>query len=289
MNPAIGFAPWNVRPGPTLSALPLSELSFPLGLPDRLLGKTLGDLGPEDHVIFYPKSGFYRGRFGLKAQISIVIAEPRAVHGWHMALLPYFHRRFFRVLTRDRRLLARIPNGVFYNHTFTYVDDPETVDTTKSKLCSLIASGKRDQVGHRLRHRLVAEIRTQGLNVDVMGQGYAPFEAKADGLAPYCYSVVIENSRELVYISEKLVDAALCRTIPIYWGAPDVSDWFDTRGMIICESEAEILETLRSLPERDPDDFAVAVEANRVRGLELMEGDRLAVTALAHEIGLDVT
>ena len=65
-----------------------------------------------------------------------------------------------------------------------------------------------------------------------MGRGYAPFEAKEDGLAPYRASVVIENSREPSYISEKLIDAALCRTLPIYWGAPDVADWFDPAGLI---------------------------------------------------------
>ncbi len=284
MTPVIGVAPWQVRPGPDLLQVPLSQIAFPLGLPDRLRGGTLGDLGPEDHVIFYPKSGFYRRKTGLAAQVSLVIAEPRAVHGWHMALLPLFRRRFYRILTRDRRLLASLPNGVFHNHTFAYVDHPETVDTTKSGLCSLIASEKRDQAGHRLRHRIVERVRAEGLAVDVMGRGYAPFKAKADGLAPYRYSVVIENSREPAYISEKLIDAALCRTVPIYWGAPDVANWFDPDGLILCEDEDAIMEALRGLVDREFNDFAPILEKNRDRALALMNGDRRAATALAAAI-----
>ncbi len=284
MTALIGVAPWEVRPGPELPQVPLSRIAFPLGAPENADNRVLGDLGPEDHVIFYPKSGFYLRRPDIAAQVSLVIAEPRAVHGWHMRLLPLFHRRFFRILTRDRGLLARLPNGVFHNHTFAYVEDPETVDTTKTRLCSLIASGKQDQEGHRLRHRIVAHVRDAGLDIDIMGRGYAPFEKKADGLAPYRYSVVIENSREPAYISEKLIDAALCRTIPIYWGAPDVGDWFDTAGMILCESEDDIMATLRALPRDGDADLADVLEQNRSRALDLMDGDRRAAEALARSL-----
>ena len=285
MSPVIGVASWEVRPGPGLADVPLSKVDFPLGLPVGLEGGRLGDLGPEDHVIFYPKSGFYRpGALGIAAQASLVIAEPRAVHGWHMRLLPVFHRRFFRVLTRDRRLLARIPNGVFHNHTFAFVEDPEGVETAKSRACSLIASGKRDQEGHRLRHRIVETVRAEGLDIQIMGRGYAPFGRKEEGLAPFRYSVVIENSREPSYITEKLIDACLCRTVPIYWGAPDVAEWFDPAGLIVCESEAEIVEALRGLEGRDYGAFSAAIEANRQRALELMQGNRRAAERLLAEV-----
>ena len=265
--------------------MPLSELNIPLGTDRDVSGMRLGDLGPDDHVIFYPKSAFYwLPDWGLHAKASLVIAEPRAVHGWHMSLLKLFHRRFFRVLTRDRRLIASIPNAVFHNHTFSYLSNPIEVDTAKSSSCSLIASGKRDLPGHRLRHRVVDLIRSEGLDVDIMGRGYAPFETKEDGLARYRFSVVIENSREPAYISEKLVDAALCRTVPIYWGAPDVDDWFDPDGLIVCKTEAELLDAIRSLPNLRYDRFSTALERNRTHALELMNGDRTAAETLVREL-----
>lgn len=42
------------------------------------------------------------------------------------------------------------------------------------------------------------------------------------------YSVAIESSGELNYFTEKLIDCLITKTIPIYWGCPNISDFFDT-------------------------------------------------------------
>jgi len=281
MTPVIGVAPYSLRPGKDLAKTPLSHIEFPLGLPDRLGGGSLGDLAPEDHVIFYPKSGFYWPRpLGIAAQPSLMIVEPRAVHARHMSLLRVFHRRFTRVLTRDPTLQTQIPNALPFSFMESWI--PDTVDTTKSRGCSLIASAKRDQPGHKLRHRIVEAIRSEDLPVDVMGRGYAPFEAKEDGLAPYRFSVIIENSREPGYISEKLLDACLCRTIPLYWGAPDVASYLDPAGMIVCETETALLTALRSLP--DPEGFAHALNANHATARTLAQGPLRAAQCLAADL-----
>ncbi len=281
--PLIAVAPYTLRPGPALADTPLAAFDFPLGTPPNRETGVLADLGPGDHVIFYPKSGFYRpGAFrGVRAAPPLMIAEPRAVHAWHMSLLRLFHRRFHRILTRDQTLLRQIPNGVFHSHTFASVEEIEGIDTTKARLVSLIASGKRDHEGHKMRHRLVEQIRAEGLPVDIMGRGYAPFDRKEEGLAPYRYSVVIENSREPAYISEKLLDACLCRTIPIYWGAPDVSDFVDPSGLILCETEEEVMSALRTLETRDSTPLTTALEENRDRALALSPWARRAAEALA--------
>ena len=118
-------------------------------------------------------------------------------------------------------------------------------------MCSLIASAKRDSAGHQLRHRIVDHIRATGRDVAVMGGGYAPFERKADGLAPYRYSVVIENVREPDYFSEKLIDALLCLTVPIYWGCPNLGDFIDTGPIIECANRDDIMRAIRNASETD--------------------------------------
>ena len=94
-------------------------------------------------------------------------------------------------------------------------------------------------------------MRAEGLPVDVMGRGYKPFDTKAEGLAPYRYSLIIENVQERNYFTEKLVDAVLCRTVPIYWGCPNIGDFMDTSGMILCQSEAEMQAALLAMSEED--------------------------------------
>ena len=42
------------------------------------------------------------------------------------------------------------------------------------------------------------------------------------------YSVAIESSSEKDYFTEKLIDCLITKTIPIYWGCPNINDYFDT-------------------------------------------------------------
>ena len=53
----------------------------------------------------------------------------------------------------------------------------------------------------------------------------------------YQFSIVIENSQQINYFTEKLIDCILTKTIPIYWGCPNISDFFDTTGWIIFDSQ----------------------------------------------------
>ncbi|MEO0939081.1 MAG: hypothetical protein AAFY38_13085 [Pseudomonadota bacterium] len=233
-EPRVALVPYGTPIGRDLAALPLKDMEWPLGAPVDLNG-TLGDLGAEDHVLIYPKTGMYLSPPRLRAKLSVMVVEPRAIHGRHLRLLRLFGARFHRVFTHDPAAL-RMRNAQFLPAASTWVPHHADLDLTKSKGVSLIASGKGALPGHKLRHSLAKTLE----GVDLMGRAYAPFEDKGAALAPYRFTVVIENVRSPGYFSEKLIDALLCKVVPIYWGAPDVGAHFDTRGMILCETEAEL-------------------------------------------------
>lgn len=46
------------------------------------------------------------------------------------------------------------------------------------------------------------------------------------------FSIIVENSQEKNYFSEKLIDCLLTKTIPIYCGCPNICDYFDCRGIL---------------------------------------------------------
>ena len=251
-EPAIAILPYGHRLGPKLASVPLADLIWPEGCPDRLLGKTVGDLAPTDHLIMYPNSTVHlRLRRGTRAQISLMMGEPSAIHGKHDRMLRYTWRRFFRVLTFHEVLLQCLPNAVFLPYGVTMVPDWRDLDIRKTASCSLIASAKRDLEGHQLRHAVIDWVRKTGADVDIMGRGYTPFERKSDGLAPYRYSVVIENVRERNYFSEKLTDAILCGAVPIYWGCPNIGDFLDCSGMILCETQEDIQQAILTASQQD--------------------------------------
>jgi hypothetical protein len=237
----LGFRPWRIK---------LDQLIWPLGQPAGLEGKTIADLSDRDHLIVPPWETMHiRPSFGTKAHISLLFGEPRAVHGQHMKMLRLSHRRFFKVLTGDQLLLDKIPNAVFFPVGGAWVFDWQNTDKTKRAMCSLIASSKQKHEGHKLRHATVEWVRASGVDVDIMGRGYKPFAIKTDGLAPYRFSIVIENVRERNYFSEKLIDAILCDTVPIYWGCPNIGDFFDTSGMILCNNLADIQTAVHTMTE----------------------------------------
>ena len=62
--------------------------------------------------------------------------------------------------------------------------------------------------------------------MDVFGEGFHDFGDKWDVLAPYKYHIVIENSSEPYYWTEKLGDCFLAKTFPFYYGCKNVDDFF---------------------------------------------------------------
>ena len=254
LSPLIAFLPYYTGHRIDFWNVALDDLEFPLGAPDHLLGqgKKIKHLSKDDHLIVYPSRKYFTflKRF-CPAQISLMIVEPDSVHGKYFEWTKRVPDRFFRVLTKNKVMLANHPRAEKLVFGTTFIENPKEVNLAKTKQCSIVSSAKQILPGHKLRHLIVEQIRSLGLQVDVLGRGYQPFDKKEDGIAPYEFSVVIENSREDGYFSEKLVDCILCGTVPIYWGAFDIEDYFDPEGMIICENEADIVNALKNLDSFD--------------------------------------
>lgn len=100
----------------------------------------------------------------------------------------------------------------------------------KRKLISIIASSKEIISGHKLRHEL---IKKYGRHLDVFGAAsHSRLDDKIMALKDHRYSVIVENSIDKYWFTEKLVDAFLTGTVPIYWGAPAVAELFDMQGVL---------------------------------------------------------
>ncbi len=97
----------------------------------------------------------------------------------------------------------------------------------KTKLLSVITTRKTQTAGHRERLAFVEKlIDRYGDCVDVYGRGFKEIEDKWDAIAPYKYHLVLENSYLNDYFTEKLTDAYLGLSYPIYWGCPNLTEYF---------------------------------------------------------------
>lgn len=98
-------------------------------------------------------------------------------------------------------------------------------DVEKSKDLSIFCSTQQRTAGHRMRLRFANQLKEYfGDRLDWFGNGVQSIPEKWDGIAPYRYTIVLENHALQNIVTEKLADAYLGLAYPIYWGAPNVRD-----------------------------------------------------------------
>jgi len=97
----------------------------------------------------------------------------------------------------------------------------------KIKTLSLICSNKKFTKGHEERFKFALDLKGYfGARLDLYGRGIRDFDDKWDVIAPYKYSIAIENSSSKYYVTEKLWDNYLSLTYPFYYGCTNVGEYY---------------------------------------------------------------
>jgi hypothetical protein len=65
------------------------------------------------------------------------------------------------------------------------------------------------------------------------------------------YSVIVENSFEPNFFTEKIIDALRTYTVPIYFGSPNIGKYFVSAGIIVVQKSEEFIEITRRLSVED--------------------------------------
>jgi Glycosyltransferase family 10 (fucosyltransferase) C-term len=103
----------------------------------------------------------------------------------------------------------------------------ECLSGEKTKLISVICSNKTMTPAQQMRIPFVRTLKAHfGDRLAVFGRGFRDIDDKAEALVPYRYHVVLENSDDRDYWSEKIADPFLAGTFPFYWGCRNLEDYF---------------------------------------------------------------
>lgn len=125
----------------------------------------------------------------------------------------------------------------------------------KSKDLSSIISTAANTHLHKTRLEFVKYVRdSPDLNLDWYGKGVQELDDKWLGLAEYKYSIAIENSVHNNYFTEKIIDCFLSYTMPIYFGCPNILDFFPANSMLLIDP-ANKVESLRKIKEAIKDNY----------------------------------
>lgn len=121
------------------------------------------------------------------------------------------------------------------SNTFTYNCEQlaNMPPPCKIKNISIIASALRMLPGHVRRSKLVERLAYEFPDdIDIYGKGRNYIDDKAEAIIPYRFHIAIENSIQDDYWTEKLADAILGYSVPIYIGANNISKYFPREAMI---------------------------------------------------------
>jgi hypothetical protein len=121
----------------------------------------------------------------------------------------------------------------------------------KTRGVSWVSSNLALLPGHRKRNALREFLmRENPDSVDIFGRGVRYIEDKWDALAPYRYSLAIENSYSKDYWTEKVADCFLSWTLPLYDGCLNLEDYFEPQSFIRIDA-SDHAATLRRIEELD--------------------------------------
>ena len=190
------------------------------------------DLGKNDHIVIFPYSKtLLTANAQVNCKVSLVIFEPRAIQARYYNIIPILRFLYHKILVRDPKLASKYNNVHSLSLAMLSVetDNLRLPDFSQRHGISLIASAKNDLEGHKLRHKLISFDKSQAHQLlTPLGRAYDQFDDMAAALAPFRYSVVIENCIEPHLFTEKILNCLACKTIPIYWGHETIKQYFDT-------------------------------------------------------------
>jgi len=180
----------------------------------------------------------------MKTETRVTCAQENT---WAIMQEPYYkgfndwmvekHEHISRVFTHhlpghDDKYIASHPALPWHvNRTF---DELISLSVPKKvKKLSWIVGDAKDLPGHIKRLLFLKYLRqVDALEIDLFGRAVQFIEDKWDGVAPYKYSLSIENSCGPNYWTEKIADCFLTWTVPIYYGCTNLEDYFPEESFI---------------------------------------------------------
>ncbi|UTW05540.1 hypothetical protein KDX31_20700 (plasmid) [Amphritea atlantica] len=163
-----------------------------------------------------------------------VIQEPFVyhIHDWMIDDQAHYSKVFTHYIPqKTSKYIKSYPMLSWYIDK-TYDELIETDIPEKNKNITWISSNKRIFPGHGNRLKFMDFIRSSDLELDLFGSGINFIENKWDGMIDYRYSLTIENTVHEDYWTEKLADSFLAYCLPIYYGCPNITDYFPEESFI---------------------------------------------------------
>jgi hypothetical protein len=190
-------------------------------------------------------------------------------------------KKFKKVYTTDIRLIEKNEEKYIASAPFVHwhlganshinkIDDEYIIDydflfnakyPKKTVNLSTLNSNLINVIGHKIRADFLIKLCKTNYNFKLYGgSNWAMYRQFVDNAPngkwfPFSksrYILVIENERAPFYWSEKFTDAILCFATPIYYGCPNISDYFPEGSYYPIDiTKKDCIEEIKSVVESD--------------------------------------
>lgn len=180
------------------------------------------------------------------------------------------HHYFDKIFSFDEDVLSTCKNSELFCFGSCWVLDDDVNKRTlkesdfiekifdKKFKVSFIKSSKNYLEGHKLRSNvpeLFNDKKIEILHLENIPIKYPLFK---DSM----FHITIENTREVNYFTEKIIDCFMTKTVPLYWGCPNLSNFFNPKGYITFSNISELDNILTNLTIEDYQNRLPYIEEN---------------------------
>jgi hypothetical protein len=205
--------------------------------------------------------------------------EPNEISGLRDTVINR-HDEFDLILTWHKEVLDTCPNAKLFPFGTSWILD---FDFTKEKeyCITSIVGGKRLTPNQIVRQELpkITE-QVTSLPLHLFNSRNNPYNGEPtinrvmeDGdrkneIFYSQYHIAIENVSLPNYFTEKLIDCFQTNTVPIYFGCPNIQDFFDVRGMFIVNNLEDIINITNSITPETYNQMLPYVQENYERSIK---------------------
>lgn len=187
------------------------------------------------------------------------------------------HKQFDAIITHHPDVLESCENSYLLVRGTAWVFDYNFPE--KSYSVSNLAGEKTQTKGHLLRQKIHYKQNKIKINknffVGKFGgvekfEGNSVLTGKKDPMYDSQFNIAIENVKQDNWFTEKIIDCFQTKTVPVYWGCPNIGDWFNEKGIIVVDNVNDIIDACNSINESTYQEMIPYIEENYEKSHEFV-------------------
>lgn len=158
----------------------------------------------------------------------------------YFRLPDYYNSDFFR---KETELMEHKHEGI-----------EDLASLGKTEFCSFVVSNARATAVRAEMFKAISNYKKVNSGGRYLNNIGGPVDSKIDFEAKHKFSICFDNCKCAGYTTEKIVEAFAARTVPIYWGDPEVCKVFNPKAFVNVMDYDSIDDAIERIKEIDNND-----------------------------------